>query len=393
MEQILKSLFEKKERTVVGLMSGTSKDGIDAALVRIGGSGLKSVVNLIGFVSVPYDPSIRQRLDGLFPLTNPGEISELNFLVGEAFTEAAMKVVNEAGLKTDEVDLIGSHGQTIFHNPPSSHRGVPSTLQIGELNVIAERTGITTVGDFRTRDLAVGGEGAPLVPYADYILFGKEGETRLAQNIGGIANVTLIPERIDEVIAFDTGPGNSLMDKVVYIAEGGGERYDRDGLIASGGEVRKDLLDELLANPYYTQEPPKSTGEELFGWKMAEELYEKVREQTITLSDLMATLAELTVETIAQSYERFIFPKWDIGKIILSGGGCRNPVLTAGIRRRIPSVMCSTTDDYGIPSEAKEAVAFAILANELVSGNPANIPAVTGASRATLLGKIVPGRA
>lgn len=393
MEQILKSLFEKKEKTVVGLMSGTSKDGIDAALVRIESSGLNSVVNLIGFVSVPYDPSVRQRLDGLFPLSHPGEISELNFLVGEAFAEAAMKVVNEAGLKTNEVDLIGSHGQTIFHNPPSYKRGAPSTLQIGELDVIAERTGITTVGDFRTRDIAVGGEGAPLVPYADYILFGKEGETRLAQNIGGMANVTLIPERIEDVIAFDTGPGNSLMDKVVYIAEGGAEGYDRDGLIASGGEVRKDLLDELLANPYYTQEPPKSTGEELFGWKTAEVLYEKVREQTITLSDLMATLAELTVETIALSYERFIFPKWDIGEIILSGGGCRNPVLTAGLRRRIPSIKCSTTDDYGIPSEAKEAVAFAILANELVSGNPSNIPAVTGASRAVPLGKIVPEKA
>jgi len=302
-----------------------------------------------------------------------------------------MKVVNEAGLKTDEVDLIGSHGQTIFHNPPSRKSGVPSTLQIGEPDVIAERTGITTVADFRTRDIAAGGEGAPLVPYADYILFGREGETRLAQNIGGIANVTLIPERLEDVIAFDTGPGNSLMDKVVYIAEGG-ERYDRDGLIAEGGEVRKDLLDELLANPYYRQEPPKSTGEEHFGWRMAEELYEKVREQTITLSDLMATLAELTVETIALSYERFIFPKWDIGEIILSGGGCRNPVLTAGLRRRIPSIKCSTTDDYGIPSEAKEAVAFAILANELISGNPSNIPAVTGASRAVPLGKIVPGK-
>jgi anhydro-N-acetylmuramic acid kinase len=392
MEQILKSLFEKKERTVVGLMSGTSKDGIDAAIVKIEGSGLKSIVNLIAFVSVPYDPSIRQRLDGLFPLSNPGEISELNFLLGEAFAEAARKVVDEAGLNTDEVDLIGSHGQTIFHNPPSSHWGTPSTLQIGEPDVIAERTGITTVGDFRTRDVAAGGEGAPLVPYADYILFGKEGETRLAQNIGGIANVTLIPERIEDVVAFDTGPGNSLMDKVVYMAEGG-ERYDRDGRIASEGNVDSVLLSELLANPYYMQEPPKSTGEELFGWRKAEELYEKVREEKITLNDLMATLAELTVVTIALSYERFIFPKWDVCEIILSGGGCSNPVLTAGLRRRIPTVKCSTTDDYGIPSEAKEAVAFAILANELISGNPSNVPSVTGASRAVPLGKIVPGRA
>ncbi len=373
-------------------MSGTSKDGVDAALVKIHGSGPGTRVELMQFACTPYESSIRDRLDNLIPHCSAAGISELNFLIGEAFAEAALRVIGEAGLNAGRVDLIGSHGQTVYHNPPSAKDGVPSTLQIGEIDVIAERTGITTVGDFRTRDMSAGGEGAPLVPYADYLLFMKEGEVRLAQNIGGIANVTVIPEHIDEVIAFDTGPGNSLMDKVVNIAGGGGERFDRDGQIASGGRVDDQLLGELLSQPYYSQKPPKSTGEELFGKETAEELYGLVEEGKISLSDLMATLLKLTVESIALSYEKFIFPRWEIREIIFSGGGCRNPVLMEGLKNRFPSLKCSTTDEYGIPAEAKEAVAFAILANESISGNPSNLPSVTGASRRVPLGKLAPGR-
>lgn len=391
MAEILKSLFDKKEKTVVGLMSGTSRDGIDAALVKIHGYGLDAHIELIKFICIPYEPSITERLNALTNSCSAGEISELNFLVGEAFAEAALRVIEEAGLSVGRVDLIGSHGQTVYHNPPSSGSGIPSTLQIGEIDVIAERTGITTVGDFRTRDISAGGEGAPLVPYADYLLFRKAGEVRLAQNIGGIANVTVIPERIQDVIAFDTGPGNSLMDKVMHVASEGGKRYDRDGQTASKGHVNDSLLSELLSHPYYSKQPPKSTGEEIFGKEKAVELYGLVRGGEISLNDLMATLLALTAESIAVAYEKFIFPVWEVNEIIFSGGGCKNPVLMGALRGKFPSIKCSTTDEYGIPSEAKEAVAFAILASELVAGNPANLPSVTGASRRVPLGKIAQG--
>lgn len=391
MIQTLESLFGKKERLVIGLISGTSMDGVDAALVRITGSGPGSSVELIGFICVPYPPEIMQRLDSITGECSPGDISELNFLLGGVFAKAARAVADKAGMSMGVVDLIGSHGQTISHNPPSYGRGVPSTLQIGEIDVIAELTGITTVGDFRTRDVAAGGEGAPLVPYADYVLFMKPGEVRVAQNIGGIANATIITEDIDGVTAFDTGPGNMLLDKIIFIASDGKERFDRDGSMASKGVVNDALLRGLLSDPYYMKPPPKSTGEELFGKERAEGLYGKVLRGEISLNDLMATLAMLTVESIGLSYERFIFPRWKVSEIILSGGGCRNQLLTEGLRKKFGHLKLSATDDYGIPGDAKEAVAFAILANELISGNCANLPAVTGAARRVPLGKIALG--
>ncbi len=387
----LKSLMNKKERLVVGLMSGTSKDGIDAALVKIQGSGGDTRTELIKFICVPYGEDIRKGLDSLVSRCSLAEISRLNFLIGDAFARAALRVIDESGTERSRIDLIGSHGQTVYHNPPSRQEGPPSTLQLGELGVIAEITGITTVGDFRTRDIAAGGEGAPLVPYVDYLLFNKPGEVRVAQNIGGIANVTVITENLDGVRAFDTGPGNMLMDRVMSIATGGKKQFDKDGECASRGKADGRLLDELLADPYFTKPPPKSTGEELFGRERAEALHSLVENRTISLEDMLATLLELTVKSISLSYERFIFPLHNISEIIFSGGGCGNPVLMKRLRKEFGSIKCSTTDDYGIPADAKEAVAFAILANELVSGNPGNLAGVTGASHRVPLGKIAPG--
>ncbi len=387
----LKSLFDKKEKLVVGLMSGTSRDGIDAALVKILGNGGNTRIELINFICVPYDEDIRKGLEDLTPGCSVAEISRLNFLIGGAFANAALSVIDESGTDRKQVDLIGSHGQTVYHNPPSRNEGTPSTLQLGELDVIAEATGITTVGDFRTRDIAAGGEGAPLVPYADYILFMKPGEVRVAQNIGGIANASVITESLDEVTAFDTGPGNMLMDRVMGITSGGERRFDKDGEYASRGRADVKLLNELLADPYFMKPPPKSTGEELFGRERAEALVSRVKSEEISLDDLIATLVELTAKSISLSYDRFIFPKGRISEIILSGGGCRNPVLMERLRAEFNNIKCSTTDDYGIPSDAKEAVAFAILANELISGNPGNLTRVTGASRRVPLGKIVLG--
>ena len=387
----LLSLLNKKEKLVIGLMSGTSKDGIDSAVVKLRGSGTNIEVEFIKFICVPYSVDIKDRLASLFPTCTLQEISELNFMIGEAFADAATAVSKEAGLSIDKVDIIGSHGQTIFHNPPSRNQGLPSTLQIGETSVIAERTGVTTVGDFRTRDMASGGEGAPLVPYFDYLLFSEKDRAKILQNIGGIANATLVPEKIEDVKAFDTGPGNMLMDKVISIATEGRESFDRDGKLASQGKVDSDMLNELLSNPYYSLEPPKSTGEELFGDDMARELASELKNNRIKLPDLMLTLLTLTVESIALSYEKFIFPEQGVDEIIFSGGGCKNPVLMEKLRERLESYVCTTTDDYGIPSDAKEAVAFAVLANELLSGNNTNLPGVTGAAQSVPLGKIVLG--
>jgi len=411
----LEPILNKQERLVVGLMSGTSMDGVDAALVRINGNELKTKIELIKFICFPYESSLLQTLENVISNGSTRQISELNFLVGEAFAKAALAVIKEARLSTSDIDLIGSHGQTIYHNPPSScsesfggvypersrraqdrtslttKKGVPSTFQIGELDVIAERTGITTIGDFRTRDVAAGGEGAPLVPYVDYLLFHKSGKVSIVQNVGGIANATVVTERIEDVIAFDTGPGNMLMDNIVSLTTNGEKRFDQDGRLASQGSVNKVLLEKLLSHPFFAKSPPKSTGAELFGKEKASELYALVKEKRISLNDLIATLLELTLESIAISYERFIFPKWNVSEVILSGGGARNPLLVKKLKKKIDHVKFSTSDDYGIPVGAKEAVAFAVLANELISGNCANLPSATGAERRVPLGKIVLG--
>jgi anhydro-N-acetylmuramic acid kinase len=387
----LKFLIDKEERLVVGLMSGTSKDGVDAALVRLRGHGLNTAIELVKFICVEYERDVRDKLDKLAFECTIKDISDLNFLIGDEFAKASLGVIRQAGLNPQDIDLIGSHGQTVYHNPPSYEDGTPSTMQIGEIDVIAEKTGITTVGDFRTRDIAAGGEAAPLVPYLDYLLFRNAGKVSIAQNIGGIANVTVVTENIDDVIAFDTGPGNMLMDRVILMATGGKEKFDRDGRLASAGKVNKELLDKLLADPYYDHPPPKSTGEELFGHEMAQALYTYIDSEMISLEDMTATLMSLTVETIISSYENYIYPKWNVGEVIFSGGGCNNLVLMEKLRDKLTPLKCSTSDDYGVPADAKEAIAFAVLANELISGNTNNLPGVTGARRKVPMGKIVLG--
>ena len=388
----LKSLIDKKERLVVGLMSGTSKDGIDSALVRLVGNGLNTQIDLVKFLCVEFDADVRSRLDKLAQDYTLKEISDLNFLIGDEFAKAALSVIEQAGISPSDVDLIGSHGQTVFHNPPSYNDGTPSTLQIGEIDVIAEKTGITTVGDFRTRDIAAGGEAAPLVPYLDYLLFRKPGKISIAQNIGGIANATVVTENVDDLIAFDTGPGNMLMDRIVQLHTKGEETYDQEGRLASAGKVNNELLNKLLADPYYSCPPPKSTGEELFGQEMVTTLYSYIENEMLSLEDMIATLLSLTAESIVSAYNNFIFPKWDVEEVILSGGGCNNPILMDRLKNELDTLKFSTSNDYGIPTDAKEAVAFAVLANELISGNTNNLPGVTGAQRKVPMGKIALGR-
>ena len=383
------SVYEKNVRRVVGLMSGTSVDGIDAALVEIEGAGMGSGVQLLAFRTYPFPADMRDRIHAAFGPGGTKEICELNFLLGEAFAQAVLRIIAEAGLKPKDVDLVGSPGQTIYHIPRSA-QGVNSTLQIGEAAVIAERTGIPVVCDFRTRDIAAGGDGAPLVPYADYVLFNEVGRCRALQNIGGIANVTVLPGTLDEVFAFDTGPGNMVIDHVARAVAADERAFDEDGKLSALGRVDGRLLEKLLGHPYLTLPPPKSTGRELFGRAYGEELVKA--HDPLGMLDLLATVVALTADSIWHAYRDFILPRYKVDELIVSGGGVHNATLMARLRdvfapARIP---VRALEDLGLNSDAKEAIAFAILANETIAGNPGNVPSATGALRPAVLGKIVP---
>ncbi len=387
----LRQIISKKEKLAVGLISGTSMDGIDAALVRIRGSGEDTEVQIEEFICREYSDAARKLL--LSPGTlNIASLSDLNFLLGQEFAAAVFDLLRKAALKTTEIDLVGTHGQTLFHNPPSLGQEVSSTLQLGEADVICEATGITTVGDFRTRDMAAGGEGAPLIPYVDYLLFSGTGKNVIAQNIGGISNCTLVTGKLGETMAFDTGPGNSLIDSVAHLASGGEKSFDEDGAIAKRGSVKEDLLRRLMKNPYFDIKPPKSTGKELFGEEMVTRLFSLAEKKDVSLPDLLRTLVEFTVCSIVSAYERFVYPHADVEEVVLSGGGARNPVIVSRLREKLAPTRLCLSDEYGIPADAKEAVGFAVLANEAVCGNRANVPGVTGARDATVLGKISIGK-
>ena len=381
------------DKLVIGLMSGTSVDGIDAALVRIEGRGEGLKVRLLGFRTYPFAPGVRSRIFELFdPATSTvDKICEMNFVLGEAFADAAIAIARECGVSLREVSLIGSHGQTIYHRPRVGKEGAVtrSTLQLGEPCVIAQRTGITTVADFRTRDIAAGGQGAPLVPYVDYLLFAGAEAARAVQNIGGIANVTYLPRLATplSVVAFDTGPGNMLIDGAMQVLTSGRLTYDKDGSWAMRGTPNQSLLTELMSHPFIHTEPPKTTGREDFGLQFIRPLIERWR-QKISEYDLVATLTAFTAESIAFSYRRFLGP---VEEVILGGGGSYNPALRLMISERLPGVAIRTHEDYGIPGEAKEAIAFAILASEAMYGNTTNLPGATGAREAVVLGKFVPG--
>ncbi len=387
----LESIINKDERMIIGLMSGTSMDGIDTALVRINGSGFDTRIELVDYASYPYESRIRFALQEINTLSAT-KLSDLNFVVGEAFSDATISIIEKAGLTPDEIDLVGSHGQTVYHNPPSKESEFSSTLQIGEADVIAEKTGITTIAEFRTRDMALGGEGAPLVPYVDYLLFRETGKVKIALNIGGIANSTLVTSDLNDVFAYDSGPGNMLIDDVVRIHTHGKENFDDNGKLSSGGEVEYKILYHLLNNDYYKVQPPKTTGRERYGREEAEKLYKLVENKSINLNVLISTLVQFTVDTIYNSYEDFIFSKWKIDEVILSGGGAFNSVIVERLKEKLNPIPLTISDQYSIPPDSKEAIAFAILANESIFTNYSNLPNVTGARSGAPLGKISIGK-
>ncbi|MGH7495422.1 MAG: anhydro-N-acetylmuramic acid kinase [bacterium] len=383
----------KAEKLIVGLISGTSADGIDAAVVRVKDRGLDVKIDVLAFATYAYPPEIRARV---LAVSRPGagsvdEICRLHVAVGECFASAALQVIASLNLETAQIDLIGSHGQTIHHLPTAEPiAGMPTrgTLQIGEPSVIAKRTGIVTIADFRPADMALGGQGAPLVPLMDYLLFRSAEKSRGVLNLGGIANLTFLKRNADreEVIAYDTGPANMVMDGLMqklYRCD-----YDEEGRVAARGIVSNELLSRLLAHPYFALTFPKSTGREEFGEAFVEDFLAQARQFHLKDEDIIATATALTAATVWQEAQRLQTRLGNMDELIVSGGGAHNRTLINFLQQRFLSIRILKTDDFGIPSDAKEAILMAILANETISGHAGNVPSVTGAKKGAVLGKI-----
>ena len=375
-------------RRVVGLMSGTSADGIDAVVVELTRTKASMTCRQLAFRTVPLKPDVRAAVLRLCePEARVEDLCTLNVVLGEAFAAAALAVIRAAELQPEQVDLIGSHGQTVRHLPGACP---PATLQIGEPAVIAQRTGIVTVADFRPADMAVGGQGAPLVPLADHLLFGHPEEDRLILNIGGIANVTVLPAGagLDSIRAFDLGPGNAPIDAAVDILTGGRERYDRNGARARRGRIDQELLTELLRHPFLRRPPPKSTGREEFGADFVRGLMRRHRWRD---DDWVATLTAFSAAAIAAGLRDFVpvSTTTPAAGLWVGGGGWHNPELRRHLQHALPAMRLESTAALGIDPDAREAIAFAILAVQTVDRCQGNVPGATGAARGVTLGKIV----
>jgi anhydro-N-acetylmuramic acid kinase len=390
------AVARKPARTVVGLLSGTSADAIDVAVCRISGGGVPRAgwgepgarVELIHYEEFPYAPELLPPLRDPDRLA-PRDVAELDVAVGAAFAAACQAALRAAAIAPESVDLIGSHGQTLYH-----HCGLPGaprcSLQLGDPDQIAEQTGLPVIAEFRSRDVAAGGEGAPISPLADRILFApRAGETqvrRVVVNLGGICNVTVLDDDPSRIHGFDTGPANSLLDRLALILSGGSLRYDRDGQFAGQGTVNEPLLQKLLDNdPFLRKPPPKSTGFEFYGDAF---LAEAAAAHGRYDADLMATLTEFTARTITRALADFVAQDQPIDEIVLAGGGVRNPALRSRITALAAPTVVRRSDDLGVPADAREAMVFAVLANEALLGNATALPRVTGARRPVILGRL-----
>ncbi|OAK00953.1 anhydro-N-acetylmuramic acid kinase [Bacillus wiedmannii] len=375
---------------IAGIMSGTSLDGIDVALVHIEGSGVESKVKLIHFITVPFCNDMKNEIQQALSIENSNVqlICSLNFKLGLCFANAVREVCKEANFPLGQLNLIGSHGQTIYHQPKHDGNMIPSTLQIGEPAVIAYETNTTVISNFRTMDIAAGGQGAPLVPYSEIILYRHPTKNRLLQNIGGIGNVTIIPSHLSDknVIAFDTGPGNMVIDgmfqRLFQLS------YDQNGKIAKQGVVVDEILTYCMNHPFLKMNPPKSTGREQFGEEFVSELLKRYERHS--KENIVTTVTMFTARSIVHQYKEFILPYYEIDEVILGGGGSYNDTLVEMIRYGLKDEKCAIfiQEDIGYSSEAKEAIAFAILANETYHRNPSNVPSATGAKQSVVLGNI-----
>lgn len=377
----------------VGLMSGTSLDGIDAALVKIKGVQENTKLELIAFITVPISSHIKDEIKRACSekKSSVDLICSLNFKLGYLFSEAAKKVCDKGNIELKKLDFIASHGQTIYHIPKNRGNFVSSTLQIGEPAVIAYETGVKVISNFRVMDMASGGEGAPLVPYSEYILYGSNQENIALQNIGGIGNVTVIPKsgNIEDIFAFDTGPGNMIIDEVCQRLFH--VNYDVNGHIAARGKIQSDMLNELMAHSHIKALPPKTTGREDFGQQFADRLLRKYKDKRS--EDILATVTMFTAKSIAENYKNFIMNKIDLNKVIIGGGGVHNKTLLGYLKNELPGIHIVTQDQIGLSSDAKEAIAFVVLGNETLHNNFSNVPGATGAKERVILGNITPGPA
>lgn len=389
MKSIL-DMIHKEKKLVIGLMSGTSADGVDVALVEITGSGLTTEIELIAFDTFPYADEMRSRIFDLFSVESArvDKICTMNFLLGKLFAKSVLRLLERVSIAPTEIDLIGSHGQTIHHMPKAP---VPATLQIGEPAVIAHETGIPTVADFRVADVAAGGEGAPLVAYIDYLLFHDKTQTIGLLNIGGIANLTVLPAGcgIEAVHASDTGPGNMILDACVEKITDGVMQFDENSELAMQGTICETLLQQWLSHPFFGLTPPKTTGREMFGTTYTDTYLQQIQNHKISDYDGLATLTALTVRSIFQYYADYIMAKTPLEILYVSGGGAKNPLMVRGLSDAFDPVPVVDVSEIGMSGDAKEAIAFAILANEAVHGNCSNVPNATGASSRKVLGKFV----
>ncbi len=377
---------------VIGLMSGTSADGVDAALVEWPAGEAPRPFELVAFRRDPFPESLQARIHALAagrlpPGSALSELAALDVLLAERFAESAIALAEGARIPLAEIDAIASHGQTVAHHPE-----LRATLQIGDPSLIAERTGCTTVADFRPRDIAAGGEGAPLAPFFHFAALSDPDENRLALNLGGIANLTWLPRggRADDVIAFDVGPANALIDAVVAIFSEGRESMDRDGARARRGRVDEALLAHLLDDDFLVRPPPKSTGRERYGTEQAEALVDESRRGGRADDDLVATLVAFTAQAIARAQRDFI--QGPVDRLLVGGGGVDNPALMEAIGAALPGVPIAAFDAVGVPARAAEAMAFALLGRHTLLGIPNHLPRCTGARHAVVLGEISPGK-
>lgn len=379
---------------VAGMMSGTSADGIDVALVRIAPGRVRPSFELIAQEGFRYPTALRTAVLHAMNAhqTSTAELARLNWRLALAYAEAVKATIARHPLT---VDLIGCHGQTLYHQAQAetyAGKQFPCTWQLGEASVLAQETGIPVVSNFRPADMAAGGQGAPLVPLLDYVLFADARRGRVLQNIGGIANFTAIPPKatVEQVLAFDSGPGNMVMDWMAQ--ELFAQPFDPDGSLAAQGTVLKPVLAESLKNPYFRQKPPRTTGREQFGREYAAMLLKACRKVSRKKEDALATATALTAESIARAYKRFAHPGMQAAKVdyIVSGGGARNRTLLAMLSARLSPLGCelATSEQFGLPAEAKEAAAFALLAWQTWHHKPANVPSATGARKAVLLGQV-----
>lgn len=381
----------------IGLMSGTSMDGVDAVLTGLAGAGRRTRARVISHAYRPYAEGLAAVVRALAsgePVLLPDMVA-LDAALGEEMAAAAIECARSAHVSLESVRAVACHGQTVWHQPELRQVGSVAgrgTLQIGNAAVVAARTGLPVVSGFRAADMAAGGQGAPLVPYADWALLTSARECRAVQNIGGIANVTYLPAGagLGDVAAFDTGPGNMVIDALAWRFSLGAVRCDVDGRRAARGRAHPGLLARLLEHPYFAAAPPKSTGREVFGEPYASEVARLAVDMHLGEDDVLATATALTVESIALAYERWLSPRGAARTVVVGGGGCRNATMMRMLRDRLAPAKVTTHEAMGINDTAKEALAFALLARETMRGCPSNVPGATGAVRAVILGSVTP---